>query len=159
MYQNPASALRSASTLSGLAGKSATPSYWNAMSVVFTAGSTVVSVGAGWPNVASRIGTVPSSASRSNRPPFGRWGSPMRTKEYRSGMTPPLASASCRLTMFDTVAPCEYPKITMSPPGSAVLAAAIWSLRLCTPLATDTFHLAPLRPPQPANGNGQNCAM
>ena len=58
-------------------GKSATPSYSNAISVV----SIPVSVGAGSPKVASRIGTVPRNASRSNSPPLGRLVSPMTTKD------------------------------------------------------------------------------
>ena len=56
--------------------------------------------------------------------------------------------------MLATVAPCEYPKITI---GWPVPCAVVYApVSATTPLCTESFHLAPCKPPQPGSGMGQN---
>src|SRR6478735_3735227 len=86
-----------------------------------------VLVGDGLPNVASRIGTVPRKANRSNTPPFGRCGFPMKKYVVRS-FTAGSSWACSVLNMLVTVAPCEYPKITMGSVEFVVLYAPVTAI-------------------------------
>jgi len=97
--------LTRASGLSGLVGKSATKSYWRAMSTVVSGADGSESVGVAPLNDTPRMGTYPPT-KRSSMPPLGRLGLATNTK---------LTSASTGAVMraffssLATVALWEYP--------------------------------------------------
>ena len=140
----PAKRFKSARKLRGYCGKSATPSYWNAMSKV----RIPVSVGVGPLAMRSRTGTE-NGASRCNSPPFGRFGFAVRTRVILlfSASDNPARPRFSRVSMLEL---CESPNMTIGL-GSDTSASLTTRLRTCVPWVMDSLIFRSRGPV-----NGQN---